>query len=159
MAATLHPIRSADTEAGEDEILRTAEQILRKRIRTGEFFSDPSQVSAFLRTRLACKPDEEFHAVYLDTRHRMIEVVHHFTGTIDGAQVEPRAIARTALMLNAAAVICAHNHPSGHAEPSAADRAVTARLKQALALIDVRLLDHFVVTPDQALSMASRGWV
>jgi DNA repair protein RadC len=82
-----------------------------------------------------------------------------FRGTVDGAEVHPREVVRRALSLNAAALIVGHNHPSGHSEPSAADRAITSRLKQALALVDVRLLDHFVVGDGPPVSLASRGWV
>ena len=97
--------------------------------------------------------------MFLDTRHRLIEYVELFQGTIDGAEVHPREVVRQALRCNAAAVIVAHNHPSGTADPSAADRAVTARLKQALALVDVRLLDHIVVGAEEARSMAAAGTV
>ena len=97
--------------------------------------------------------------MFLDTRHRIIAIEMLFRGTIDGAEVHPREVARMALKLNAAAVIVAHNHPSGNPEPSAADRAVTAQLKQALGLLDVRLLDHFVVSATQETSLAARGWV
>src|SRR3546814_12267800 len=86
-----------------------------------------------------------FESMLLHTRHRVLEFVELFRGTIDGAEVHPREVVKTALVANAAAMIIAHNHPSGCPEPSAADRAVTARLKQALALMDIRLLDHFVV--------------
>ena len=102
---------------------------------------------------------EVFAAVFLDTRHRLIEYAELFQGTIDGAEVHPREVVRKALRCNAAAVIVAHNHPSGVVDPSAADRVVTTRLKQALALVDVRLLDHFIVGGRQSLSMAEKGWV
>ena len=102
---------------------------------------------------------EVFAAVFLDTRHRLIEYAELFQGTIDGAEVHPREVVRQALRCNAAAVLVAHNHPSGTVEPSAADRAVTARLKQALALVDVRLLDHVVVGGTETASMAARGLV
>src|SRR3546814_4529243 len=97
-------------------------------------------------------------AILLDTRHRVLEFVELFRGTIDGAEVHPREVVKTALAANAAAMIIAHNHPSGCPEPSAADRAVTARLKQALALMDIRLLDHFVVG-DDVVPLAARGGV
>ena len=93
----------------------------------------------------------------LDTRHRLIEYAELFQGTIDGTEVHPREVVRRALRCNAAAVIVAHNHPSGSTEPSAADRAVTARLKQALALVDVRVLDHIVVAGTMTTSMAAGG--
>ena len=111
------------------------------------------------RYRLANHEREVFSVAFLDTRHKVIAVEDLFAGTLDGAEVHPREIAKRALTLGAAAIICAHNHPSNNNEPSGADRAVTARLKQSLALVDVRLLDHFVVTADGYTSMAARGWV
>jgi len=102
---------------------------------------------------------EVFAALYLDTRHRALGFEELFRGSIDGAEVHPRALVERALAHGAAAVIVGHNHPSGNPEPSAADRAVTQRLKQALALVDVRLLDHFVVGDGAPVSMAARGLV
>ena len=109
--------------------------------------------------KLAGLEREVFGAAFLDTRHRPIEYVELFQGTIDGAEVHPREVVRQALRCNAAAVIVAHNHPSGTTDPSAADRAVTARLKQALALVDVRLLDHIIVAGSKSLAMADCGWL
>jgi DNA repair protein RadC len=102
---------------------------------------------------------EHFEAAFLNTRHQLIAAERLFSGTVDGAEVHPRIVIQRAMALNAAAILLAHNHPSGHTEPSAADRALTARLKVALGLVDVRLLDHFVVTAGEAVSMAARGWV
>ena len=95
--------------------------------------------------------------MFLDTRHRLIEFKEMFYGTIDGASVHPREVVKLALKLNAAAMIFAHNHPSGVAEPSQADIAITGRLKSALALIDVRVLDHIIVAADDTVSLAQRG--
>ena len=103
--------------------------------------------------------DAELLALFLDTRHRALAFEEMFRGTLDGAEVHPREVVRRALAHNAAALIVGHNHPSGNPEPSAADRALTARLKQALALVDVRLLDHFIVADGPAVSLAARGWV
>ena len=99
-----------------------------------------------------------FAALFLDTRHRALAFEELFRGTIDGAEVHPREVVRRALAHNAAAVIVGHNPPSGNPEPSAADRAVTAQLKQSLALVDVRLLDHFVIGDGVPVSLAARGW-
>lgn len=144
----------------EEQILQAAEEILTRRFVRGEQLSDPTAAGRIFKMRLAGSAHEIFSAVYLDTRHRMIgEPVDHFQGTIDGCEVHPRIICKRALELEAAAVIVAHNHPSGSTEASAADRAVTARLKQALALVDIRLLDHFVVGDGAPVSMAARGWV
>ena len=112
---------------------------------------------AFTRDKLAALEREVFAVMFLDTRHRLIAYAEVFLGTIDGAEVHPREVVRQALRHNAAALIVAHNHPSGVAEPSAADRAVTARLKQALALVDIRLLDHIIVGGNTGVSMASAG--
>jgi DNA repair protein RadC len=125
----------------------------------GKPLSSPEEATDFLRMRLAALDREVFLLILLDTRHRVLAAEPIFMGTIDGAEVHPRVVARLALQHNAAAVICAHNHPSQSPEPSAADRAVTAQLKQALALFDIRLLDHFVVTAGGCTSLAARGWV
>lgn len=147
------------TPNGDDAIIAAALAILDARARDAETMTDPRAAGAYMRAKLAGLEREHFIVAFLDTRHRLIACDTLFTGTIDGCEVHPREVARAALMHNAAAVILAHNHPSGNPEPSAADRAVTARLKQALALIDVRLLDHFVVGDGPAVSMAARGWV
>ena len=97
--------------------------------------------------------------LFLDNRHRLLAFDILFYGTIDGAEVYPREVARAALRHNAAALIVTHNHPSGSTEPSAADRAVTLRLRDALAMLEIRLLDHFIVGDGPATSLAARGWV
>ena len=125
----------------------------------GEVLTDPASAGRYFAQRLRGRQHEVFAALFLDTRHRALGFEEMFQGTVDGAEVHPREIVRRALAHNAAAVIVGHNHPSGDAEPSAADRAVTARLKQALSLVEVRLLDHFVVGDGPAVSLASRGWV
>ena len=142
-----------------DAILEAARSVVDQRMQRGDSFGDPKASSAFFQAKLAGLEREIFAAVMLDTRHRMIEYVELFQGTIDGAEVHPREVVRRALRCNAAAMIVAHNHPSGSTEPSAADRAVTARLKQALALVDVRLLDHIVVGGTKTTSLASMGLV
>ncbi|TKS53129.1 JAB domain-containing protein [Luteimonas yindakuii] len=125
----------------------------------GEALSDPQSAGRYFAQRLRGYPHEVFAALFLDTRHRALAFEELFRGTIDGAEVHPREVVRRALAHNAAALIVGHNHPSGSAEPSAADRAVTAQLKQALGLVDVRLLDHFVVGDGPPVSLAARGWV
>ena len=125
----------------------------------GETLTDPTAAGRYFAQRLRARQHEVFAALFLDTRHRALGFEELFRGTVDGAEVHPREIVRRALSHNAAAVIVGHNHPSGCAEPSSADRAITARLKQALALVDVRLLDHFVVGDGPPVSLASRGWV
>ena len=125
----------------------------------GAALTDPQAAGRYFARRLRGHPHEVFAALFLDTRHRALGFEELFRGTVDGAEVHPREVARRALAHNAAALIVGHNHPSGSPEPSAADRAVTARLKQALALVDVRLLDHFVIGDGAPVSLAARGWV
>jgi DNA repair protein RadC len=120
--------------------------------------TDPNVAGLLFATNLCRHPHEVFAAAVLDSRHQLLAYEELFRGTVDGAEIHPRIVAQRALTLNASAVIVGHNHPSGNPEPSAADRAVTARLKQALALLDVRLLDHFVVAGNQHRSLASLGY-
>lgn len=113
----------------------------------------------FLTAQLRHKPHEVFAALFLDNQHRLLHYQELFQGTIDGASVYPREVVKRVLQLNAAAVIFAHNHPSGVAEPSQADRHITLQLRDALALVDVRVLDHFVVGDGEITSFAERGWI
>jgi DNA repair protein RadC len=139
--------------------LELGQRHLQAQLERGAALTDPHAAGRYFAQRLRGLPHEVFAAMFLDTRHRTIAFEELFRGTIDGAEVHPREIARRALAHNAAAVIVGHNHPSGNPEPSAADRAVTARLKQALSLVDLRLLDHFVIGDGPPVSMAARGWV
>ena len=143
--------------ARAEEILDAARAILARRIRRGTPLSSPHAAREFLQLRLAGQDHEVFAILFLDNRHCVIEFVPLFRGTIDGASVHPREVVKEALARNAAAVILAHNHPSGVAEPSQADEFITVRLRDALALIDVRVLDHLVVTGDAIVSFAERG--
>ena len=143
----------------DDEILAAAEAIHLRRLERQGKISEPNEAAQYLRARCGHAEREVFGCLFLDSRHQILACEDLFYGTIDGAEVHPREIVRRGIMLNAAAVVAFHNHPSGNSEPSVADRAVTARLKQALALVDIRLLDHFVVTSSGFTSMASRGWV
>jgi DNA repair protein RadC len=145
--------------AAEDQLIADALALLDNRLRRGPALTDPDEAGRYCKLRLAGADREIFLVLFLDTRHRLVEAVEMFKGTNDGAEVHPREVVRAALACNAAAIICAHNHPSGNPEASAADRAVTARLKQALALVEVRLLDHFIVGDGAPTSMARRGWV
>lgn len=117
----------------------------------------PAASRIFLRDALAGRDAEVFMVVFLDNRHRVIEAVELFRGTIDGSSVHPREVVKAALWRGAAAVILSHNHPSGVAEPSQADELITLRLKDALALIDVRVLDHIIVGSTSCTSLAERG--
>jgi DNA repair protein RadC len=126
-------------------------------MRRGPVLSNPSAVRDHLLTHYAGAEREIFAVLYLDNRHRVICMEELFAGTIDGASVHPREVVKLALARNAAAVILAHNHPSGVAEPSQADELITTRLRDALALVDIRTLDHFIVAAGQVVSFAERG--
>jgi DNA repair protein RadC len=143
-------------ETTELNVLAAAEGILKGRLERQGTIGNPTDANDFLRMRLGALPHEEFHVLWLDNRHRIIDCQKLFTGTVDGASIHPREVVRAALSVNACAAILAHNHPSGVAEPSAADRAITHELRDALRLIGVRVLDHIVVG-EQCVSMAGRG--
>jgi DNA repair protein RadC len=145
--------------AEEDGIIRHALQILSRRYRKGREVTSPAAVREYLQLQLAERVSEVFGALFLDNKHRVLAFEELFYGTIDGTQVHPRIVVQRALYLNAAAVIFVHNHPSGVAEPSQADEHITHRLKDALALIEVRVLDHFIVTAEMFTSLAERGLV
>lgn len=149
----------AHRPATGEEIIQAARAALARRVRKGTAISSPQMVRDYLKLKLAERGHEVFCAIFLDTRHRVIKYRELFRGTIDGAAVYPREVVTEALSLNAAAIILAHNHPSGVAEPSEADRSITLKLSKALALIDVRVLDHMVVTGDEIVSLAERGWL
>lgn len=119
----------------------------------------PDDAAQCFRARLADLSYEVFSCLFLDTRHRIICLEPLFRGTVDGATVYPREVVKRALYHNAAAVVLGHNHPSGNCEPSEADRSITAKLASALALVDVRLLDHLVVATGGHVSLAERGWI
>lgn len=123
----------------------------------GETIRSPKDTEAFLTARLRHLHHEVFCCLFLDNRHRVLRFEEMFRGTIDGTSVYPREVVKEALRVNAAAVIVAHNHPSGVAEPSDADERITGRLKAALGLVDIRLLDHLVVGHGRVTSLASRG--
>ena len=143
-------------ETTEQDVLAAAEGILKGKLERQGSLGNPTDASDFLRMRLGALLHEEFHVLWLDNRHRILDCQKLFTGTIDGASIYPREVVRAALNINACAAIFAHNHPSGVAEPSAADRAITKELREALSLIGVRILDHIVVGAE-CVSMAGRG--
>ncbi|HET8791502.1 MAG TPA: DNA repair protein RadC [Modicisalibacter sp.] len=132
---------------------------LASQLERGGALTSPTLVRAFLVAQLRHLGHEEFAALFLDTRHRVIRFESLFRGTLDSASVYPREVARRALELGAGAVIFAHNHPSGVAEPSDADRRITTRLSEALGLFEIRVLDHFVVGDGEVVSFAERGWL
>ncbi len=137
--------------------LELGRRYLEARLHRGDMLSSPEATRSYLTYRMKGLTYEAFVCLFLDNRHRVIRCEEMFRGTVDSAQVYPREVVKRALVLNAAAVILAHNHPSGEAEPSHADRAITERLKDALALIEVRVLDHLVIGDGVATSMAERG--
>jgi DNA repair protein RadC len=128
-------------------------------LQRGQSLNDPQQVRAWLRTQLRDRHREVFACLYLDARHRLICYEELFEGSLDCSEVYPRVVLQQGLRHHAAAVLFVHNHPSGHPEPSAADHALTSRLKQALCLIDIRVLDHFIVAGNEITSFAERGWL
>ncbi len=146
-------------DAEKCSLLALAMKVLSARHYRGRTLKSPDDTQAYLRLRLADKRAELFGCLYLDNRHRVLELCELFHGTIDGTTVYPRVVVQQALEVNASAVILFHNHPSGVAEPSQADERITRRLKNALELIDVRVLDHFIVAAGESVSMASRGLV
>ena len=132
---------------------------LSERLRPGVTIGSPADSREFLRANLRDRPHEVFCCLFLDNRHRVLAFDELFRGTIDAAAVYPREIVKQALHRNAAAVILAHNHPSGVAEPSQSDQLITRRIRDALELVDVRLLDHFVIGDGDCVSLASRGMI
>ena len=137
-------------------VLEMARRHLFENIRRGDALCSPDDTRLYLCAELRSCPHEVFACLFLDNRNRVLAFEKLFYGTIDGASVYPREVVRRAIEINAAAVIFAHNHPSGVAEPSAADKQITQRLQDALALIDVRVLDHMIVG-DEVVSFAERG--
>lgn len=140
-----------------ESVVGLALEVLAARYRPGEPLSSPAEVRGYLQLKLCERSREVFAVVFLDSRHRVLAIEELFYGSIDGAQVSPRIIVQRALVLNSAAVILCHNHPSGVAEPSRADELLTQQLIQALKLVEVRVLDHIVVGPAEAMSFAERG--
>ncbi len=146
--------------AQENRVIEQALQILDQRIFTrGAELTSPGLVADYLKLQLAQQDHEVFGVVFLDAKHRVLQFEVLFHDSIDGASVYPRQVVKRALAHNAAAVILTHNHPSGCPEPSQADRTLTARLKEALALVEVRVLDHFIVGEGRPLSLAEYGWL
>jgi DNA repair protein RadC len=140
-------------------LMEIARRALAQQLAAAPVFDSPQRVKDFLGLHLGQRPQEVFTALFLDVQHRLLKQEDLFHGTLSQTSVYPREVARRALMLNAAAVVFAHNHPSGVAEPSRADEFLTQSLKTALALIDVRVLDHLIVGQGVVVSMAERGLV
>ena len=150
-------MREALLSQDAEVLIKAAMRVLEERARYGTALSSPGAVRDYLKLSLAGREHEVFVCVFLDAQHRVLCFEEIFRGTLTQTSVYPREVVKVALAKNAAAVIFAHNHPSGVAQPSQADELLTRSLKDALALIDVRVLDHFIVAGEQALSFAERG--
>ncbi|WP_334554984.1 RadC family protein [Vibrio scophthalmi] len=140
-------------------VLEMTQRYLSETLKRGDALTSPEQTKLYLSGVLRDKQREEFYVLFLDNQHRVIRGESLFQGTIDAASVYPREVVKRALELNAAALILAHNHPSGVAEPSQSDRRITRRISDALALVDIRVLDHFVIGDGDIVSFAERGWM
>jgi DNA repair protein RadC len=151
----LGPTRFAELQATAE----IARRQLSETLRAGPSLASPRATRDFLSSQLRDREHEVFCCLYLDKRHRLIQYQELFRGTIDGASVHPREIVKLALQRNSAAVIIAHNHPSGVADPSQADELITQRVKEALALVDIRLLDHIIIGDGASVSLAERGLI
>jgi DNA repair protein RadC len=151
----LGPAKRAELVA----VLELARRALAQQLTQKPFFNTPQAVRDYLQLQLGGLHHEVFAVLFLDSQHRLIALEEMFRGTLTQTSVYPREVVKQALTLNASSVVLAHNHPSGTAQPSRADEALTHTLKAALALVDVRVLDHFVVTASQAVSMAELGLV
>ena len=141
------------------QVVQQALALLECEVREADALATPEVVRDYLRLLLADRPHEVVAVMFLDAQHRVIETLEMFRGTLTQTPVYPREVVIEALARNAAAVILTHNHPSGHAEPSRADEGLTQTLKSALALVDVRVLDHFIATRTAEVSLAGRGRV
>ena len=151
----LGPAKRAELVA----VLELARRALAQQLREREVFDSPETVRHYLQLHLAAKGHEVFAVLFLDSQNRLLAMEELFRGTLTQTSVYPREVVLRALHHQAAAVVLAHNHPSGSVQPSRADEALTQTLKTTLALVDVRVLDHFIVAPGQALSMAEKGLV
>lgn len=143
----------------DDAVIEQAMAILDKRVRRGPVFTDPATIGRYLKLQLQKHEREHFAAVFLNAKHHLLAYEVLFTGSLEGTEVHPREVVKQALRHNASAVVVAHNHPSGDPTPSGADRSMTLRLRDALRLVDIRLIDHFVIGVGDPYSMASKGWV
>lgn len=142
---------------GDRDIIALATKILEQRMQMGDALTCPDDTKRFLTVALSHLEQEVFACIFLNNRHQVISFDKLFYGTIDGASVHPREVVKRAITHNAAAIIAAHNHPSGVPEPSQADIILTRRLRESLGLVDVRLLDHIVVGGAETVSLAERG--
>lgn len=162
--AQFNTLHESQITYGQARIIEAAKELMARALaeamQTGDCMSDPTKVNDYLRLRLSGLAHETFCVLLLDSQNCLIDSIQLFRGTLNQTSVYPREIVKLALTRNAASVVFAHNHPSGVAEPSSADKALTQALKAALALVDVRVLDHFIVAGTQTpLSFAERGLI
>lgn len=141
------------------DIINQARELLTARLYRNQSLESSKETESYLALQLGDREQEVFAVIFLDNRNQVLQYKEIFYGSIASTSVYPHELARLALRLNAAAVICSHNHPSGHPEPSAADRTITERIKSSMELIDVRVLDHVVVGGGRTVSFAERGWL
>jgi DNA repair protein RadC len=147
------------SQVTDDEVVSAAFGILSRRLTRTTSLESPHSVREYLAIRFGRHEHEVFSCLFLDNQHRLIAIEELFRGTIDGASIHPREVVKRALAHNAAALILSHNHPSGVAEPSPADQLITLRLREALGLVDIRLLDHLIVGGARTVSFAERGLI
>jgi DNA repair protein RadC len=153
------PTYQVAPQMSEAEILAAAEVIFAARMRTRDALMSPEAVRGYLRIKMQDLEHEAFYCVFLDAQNRVIEAEELFRGTLTQTSVYPREVVKHALRHNAAAILLAHNHPSGVCEPSIQDQALTRTLAEALSLVDVKVLDHFIVAPGAMMSFAERGLI
>jgi len=153
------PAYTGESPAQKEErlVLTKAKHILQSRLANGNALTSPEDVATYISIQLHNTVDEHFAVLFLDTQHRLISYEVLFKGTIDGCSIYPRVLCRRALELNAAAIILAHNHPSGNPNPSNADKKITKRIQEACELLDIVVLDHFIVGTEGFTSFAQRG--
>lgn len=159
-----YAVRTKDSDhdlrlLNEEDVLIMAKTIMESRFARSHYLTSPDITRQYLTMALANEPREIFGLILLDTRHGVIGMEILFQGTIDGATVYPREVVKAALAANAAAVILAHNHPSGNPEPSQEDRLLTQKIVKALGTVDIRVLDHLIVAGASTISLAERGWM
>lgn len=156
--AANYDVSVSQTHDRDDAIIEMAQKIIERRFREkGNPLTSPEETRKFLQVQQHGQTREHFGAIFMDTRHHVLAYETLFSGTVDAAHVHPRIVVERALLLGAAAVIITHNHPSGNPEPSQADLAITRRLRDALSLIDIRLLDHLIAADEYVYSMAEHG--
>ncbi len=152
-------LKSNKRPISDDDIIKEALNCLNKRFRRGKVITKPAETIEYLQIKLAEREHEVFCVMFLDNRYRILCFEELFRGTVDSTHVYPREIVKLALLKNAVAVILVHNHPSGSAEPSQADQQISQRIKETLALFEIRVLDHIVIGAMETVSLAERGLI